>query len=86
MHATGTNSTGSKSSPTIVSISEIPTITSAAPVADPGISWNKGLIKQQRKKSTAVAILDNPVLLPDSIPAADSAKQLTVEMPKTDQA
>ena len=61
---------------------EIPTTTSAAPVAAPGIIRNRGLTKQQSRNRKEVATLLKPVRLPDSIPDADSAKQLTVEIPK----
>ena len=71
MQATGRSSTGSKSRPWIVSIRDIPTTTRAAPVAAPGMIRKRGLMKQQRKKRTAVATLERPVRLPDSIPAAD---------------
>ena len=38
----------------------------------------------QSRKKKAVLIFERPVLLPDSIPAADSAKLLTVVIPNNE--
>lgn len=60
----------------------MPTITSAAPVAAPGIIRNRGLMKQHSRKKKPVVIAVRPVRPPASIPEADSAKVLIVEIPK----
>ena len=82
MLATGRNSTGVKSRPFAVSGREMPTITSAAPVAAPGIIRNRGLMKQHSRKKKPVVIAVRTVRPPASIPEADSAKVLIVEIPK----